>query len=44
MYNEYIYEKKLKEEQIKELENEKKIKYRKLHIKKREKLSNKYYQ
>ena len=44
MYNEYIYEKKLKEEQLKELENEKMIKYRKLHIKKREKLSNKYYQ
>ena len=44
MYNEYIYEKKLKEEKLKELENEKMIKYRKLHIKKREKLSNKYYQ
>ena len=44
MYNEYIYEKKLNEEKLKEIENEKQIKFRKIHIKKREKLSKQYYQ
>ena len=44
MYNEYIYEKKLNDEKIKKLENEKMIKFRKIHIKKREELSKQYYQ
>ncbi len=44
MYNEYIYEKKLNEKKQKEIENEKQLKFRLIHIKKREKLSNKYYQ
>jgi hypothetical protein len=44
MYNEYIYEKKLNEEKQKEIENEKMIKFRQIHIKKREKLSKQYYQ
>jgi len=44
MYNEYIYEKKLNEEKQKEIESEKKIKFRQIHIKKREKLSKQYYQ
>ena len=44
MYNEYIYEKQLKEKKLKELENEKMTKYRKFYIKKRDKLTKQYYQ
>lgn len=44
MYNEYIYEKKLNEEKSKEIKNEKMIKYRKIHLKKREELSKQYYE
>ena len=44
MYNEYIYEKKLKEEKLKKIEHEKMIKYLKIHIKKTDKLSNNYYE
>ena len=42
MYNEYIYEKKLNEEKLKEITKKKQLKYRKIHIKEREKLSKEY--
>ena len=43
MYNEYIYEKKLNEEKQKQIENEKQMHFRKLYLKRREKLSRQYY-
>ena len=42
MYNEYIYEKKLNEEKQKQIENEKQMHFRKLYLKRREKLSRQY--
>ena len=42
MYNEYIYEKKLNEEKLKQIENEKQLRIRKIHLKKREMLSKLY--
>ena len=42
MYNEYIYEKKLKEEKLRKNEQDKMIKYKKIHLKKTEELSNNY--
>ena len=42
MFNEYIYEKKLNEEKQKQIENEKQIHFKKLYLKRREKLSRQY--
>ena len=42
MYNEYIYEKKLNQEKQKQIENEKQMHFRKLYLKRREKLSRQY--
>ena len=42
MYNEYIYEKKLNEVKQKQIENEKQMHFRKLYLKRREKLSRQY--
>ena len=42
MYNEYIYEKKLNEEKQKQIENEKQMHFRKLYLKRREKLTRQY--
>ena len=42
MYNEYIYEKKLNEEKQKQIENKKQMHFRKLYLKRREKLSRHY--
>ena len=42
MYNEYIYEKKLNEEKQKQIESEKQKHFRKIYLKRREKLSRQY--
>ena len=44
MYNQYIYEKKINEEKLKQIENEKQKHFQKIYLKKRDKLSRQYNQ